>query len=786
MKSFRFYCTLVVVLVFCRNAYPQDLSFLDQYNPVWDSPSANSGESMPVGGGDIGLNSWVENGELIFYIGRSGAFDENNTLLKLGRTRIKLSPNPFENSDNFRQELVLKDGFLEIQAGDTKIEIWVDVHRPMIHLELESKQAISMAASYESWRYKDRTVTGKANNANSYKWALQGEVITYADKIDFDENGVLFFHRNKTEPTVFDIVVAQQKLDEVKEQLYNPISNLTFGGWIGGNGLIASQKSSGVYQDTDYEAWELKSEKPSKQHQMAIYLHTNQTTDQKLWLDELVQFKAENKPNTWKKNKAESRKWWRDFWDRSHVVIDPDKRKDDSVWNAGKNYQLFRYMLACNAYGTYPTKFNGGLFTVDPFYTDSTYRFTPDHRNWGGGTMTAQNQRLVYFPMLASGDFDMLPSQLDFYLNLLKNAELRSKVYWGHAGASFTEQLENFALPNPAEYGWKRPKGYDPGMQYNAWLEYQWDTVLEFCLMMLELERYDGQDISKYIPFIESCLTFFDEHYQYLARNRGAKVFDQNGHLVLYPGTANETYKMAYNANSTISGLKVITQRLLELPEGYLGEDQKSRWEKFLATIPPLNLRETNGHTVLSPAKLWERVNNTESPQMYPVYPWKLYGLGLPNLDFAWNTWHHDPDVEKFRSHVGWKQDNIFAARMGMVGEAAEWTLKKMADSGRRFPAFWGPGFDWVPDHNWGGSGMIGIQEMLLQTLEDKIYLFPAWPKDWDVDFKLYAAYQTTITGSLRNGKLENLHVSPAHREKDIINLLDFSMEEKKELGDID
>ena len=119
-------------------------------------------------------------------------------------------------------------------------------------------------------------------------------------------------------------------------------------------------------------------------------------------------------------------------------------------------------MLACNAYGKYPTKFNGGLFTVDPVFTDSTRAFTADFRNWGGGTFTAQNQRLVYFPMLKNGDFDLLPSQFDFYLNTLTNATLRSETYWGHDGACFSEQLENFGLPNPSEYGWKRPEDYDP------------------------------------------------------------------------------------------------------------------------------------------------------------------------------------------------------------------------------------------------------------------------------------------------------------------------------------
>ncbi|MDR0814595.1 MAG: DUF5703 domain-containing protein, partial [Bacteroidales bacterium] len=66
------------------------------YNLVWDTPGANSGESMPCGGGDIGLNVWVENGDVLFYIARSDAFDENNSLLKQGRVRIRFSPNPFE------------------------------------------------------------------------------------------------------------------------------------------------------------------------------------------------------------------------------------------------------------------------------------------------------------------------------------------------------------------------------------------------------------------------------------------------------------------------------------------------------------------------------------------------------------------------------------------------------------------------------------------------------------------------------------------------------------------
>ena len=96
-------------------------------------------------------------------------------------------------------------------------------------------------------------------------------------------------------------------------------------------------------------------------------------------------------------------------------------------------------------------------------------------------------------------------------------------------------------------------------MERNAWLEYEWDTCLEFCMMALEGHRYSGCDITEYIPMIQSCLRFFDEHYQYLANRRGAKRLDANGHLVLYPGSGGETFKGAYNSTSTIAALRTVT-----------------------------------------------------------------------------------------------------------------------------------------------------------------------------------------------------------------------------------
>ena len=559
--------------------------------------------------------------------------------------------------------------------------------------------------------------------------------------------------------------MAQQGLDHIKRQLTNPIKNLTFGGSLSGTGLKPAGMVSGRYLDTDFKGWKLAGTSATRKQEITIHLHTDYAETAGKWSEGLTkqQHEATAEARTaWQKTQT----WWHDFWAKSYVFI--NAKPDSPAWQIGRNYQVFRYMLACNALGKYPTKFNGGLFTVDPSLIDSTLRFTPDFRNWGGGTHTAQNQRLVYWPMLKSGDWMLMKPQFDFYLNILRNAELRSETYWGHQGASFTEQIENFGLPNPAEYNWKRPQQYDKGMEYNAWLEYEWDTVLEFCLMMLETERYAGQDISAYLPFIESCLTFFNEHYQYLAKARGNKALDGDKKLVLYPGSAAETYKMAYNSSSTIAALRTVLTRLLELPTTYLPSKKREEWALMLSRIPAISFRAFDGRPTIAPARLWERINNTETPQLYPVYPWGLYGVGKAGLDTAINTYLYDADALKFRSHVGWKQDNIFAARLGLTDEAARLTLLKMQDSGRRFPAFWGPGFDWTPDHNWGGAGMIGVQEMLLQADGRKLYLFPAWPKTWDVHVKLHAPYNTTVEAVLKNGRLESLIVLPESRRGDV------------------
>lgn len=715
MKRF----SLLLLLVTAMTTMAADYQPADY---VWTTQSKNASESMPCGGHDLGMNVWVEDGDLLFYLQQSGWFDENNTLLKAGRWRLHVEGNPF--AQDFEQRLCLADGAIYIKGTRVKIRIWADVFEPIAFVEMDANKKMAATLSYESWRYQDRLITKAACQQCSYKWNIPSDCATIADKITAKGHQLEVLHINKGQ-TVFDYTVTRERLDDIKSQLHDPLAGRTMRVSMDAPAFSFKGKRQGQYASTDYQAWDFSASDIRK-------------TVVRIQADNYEKGAAAHTFSRLplKNYKKRSAQWWHDYWQRSWIMTDNEELKP-----LIRNYELFRYMLGCNAYSEWPTKFNGGMFTFDPVYVDSAAPFTPDYRKWGGGTMTAQNQRLVYWPMLKSGDTDMMKAQFDTYLRMLPNAKARTRYYWNHDGACFTEQTEIFGLPNPAEYG-KFKEGSAPGVERNAWLEYEWDTVLEFCLMILQAQQYANFDITPYEQLIKDCLTFFDEHYQYESSKRGLKALDGNGKLTIYPGSGCETYKMAYNPSSTIAALQALHQAW--------GKDsaQASR-------IPEIPLRHIDGKKCIAPAVIWERIQNVETPQLYPVFPWRIYGLGRPEIDIARNTYLYDPHAIEMRSSKGWKQDAIWAACLGLTDEAARLMKEKFADGPYRFPAFWEPAFDWAPDCNRGGSAMISLQEMLLQETPDgQLLLFPAWPKSWNIKFKLHATGGRTVVAEMKNGNI--------------------------------
>jgi len=789
--------TILIFSVSCNKNYKTH-KMPDHYNVIWYEQSKDASESMPLAGGDIGCNVWVENGDILFYMQRSGSLDENGEYLKMGRFRIQLNPNPFTKGHSFRQELKLEDGYIEIESKNgkeriAKIKLWVDVFNPVVHVDVESAEKTEVTVAYESWRTEDKELTfGKGRFGAFGLEGYPGKVIRSKDNIEQTGNGILFYHRNPEEKLVPEVYIQEQELEAFADEINDDLKNRTFGGLLTGNGFILAGTDEGIYQGTSYKSWKIKSESYRKKHQICIVTHIEQTAQIENWKAKLSEAVEQSKAAP-EKAFRKTVFWWNDFWERSYIMIQPyNPEPENPVWQMGRNYQLFRYQLGGNVFGEYPTKFNGGNLTYDPVLVDKNKVYDPDWRQWGGAVFTAQNQRLLYWPMLKSGDFDAILPQFELYRKGLPGARARVKKYFRHDGAVYCEYASVPGIPFGDGWGWHNEHNYrirgeeipfgdprangangfnDPvekGIMANGAIAYHWESQIEHAYMILEYHRFTGADISEYMPFIEQSLIFFDEHYRARQKMRNGKELDENGKLVIYPSTCCESYRGATNPADVLSGLKACLNSILKLDEKYISAERKKYYREYLDRIPDFDYEEIDGLKVIKPARSWIREQNQELPQFYPLFPFNQFQLGDEEIQFFKNAYEKAPAFRKGKVE-SWHQDGIQFARMGMTQEAADYNTKKLKNSPRRFPTFWGPGHDWVPDHNWGGSGMIGLQEMLMQTIGDQIVLFPAWPRDWDVNFKLHAPRNTTVECILKDGNILNLSVIPESRLKDVV-----------------
>lgn len=795
LKCFQFLIFLLILLS-CQSKekMANETLWTDMYNITWEQPSLNASESMPLGGGDIGCNVWVESGDILFYMQKSGSFSENGEYLKLGRVRLRLTPNPFAGVTGFQQSLRLEDGSILISTGEegkesVHIKMWVDIFTQSIHFDLHSDKKIAMEAFYENWRTEDRELANeKRGRFGCFGMeGYPGEVIKKKDQITFSENGILFYHRNAENTLSPDVMIEQQKLTEYKDEICNTISNLTFGGFMFGDNLVAGDVTEGRYCNTDFKAWSLKSKETSNNYHLQIVTHREQTPDMNQWTTRLKEKVA--LADKEKGNPEKNAEWWWQFWNQSWIITDPARKDTGNLWEVGRNYQLFRYQLGCNMYGEYPSKFNGGNLTFDPGYVDPKMEHDPDWRQWGGDVFTAQNQRLLFWPMLKSGDYDGMIAQFNLYKRGLRGAQLKVREYFGHNGAVYCEYANDAGLDFGAGWGWQgskmRQRGkelpfgspeikavntyFEPveqGVMANGSISYHWESQVEHAYMLLEYNRFTGRNIDEYMPFIKNALIFFDEHYQKRQQMRDGKTLDENGKLVFFPSTSCESYRGAKNPADLVSGIRSCLESLLVLRSDSVSDEDRAYFSAYLERLPDLYYDVIEGDTVVKPAESYIKYQNVECPQFYPLFPFNRYDINSSEIPVFRNTWKHGNFPKNMV--ISWHQDGIFYARMGMVEEAYQYNKQKLKDSERRFPTFWGPGHDWVPDHNWGGSGMIGLQEMLLQTIGNKIHVLPCWPKDKDVCFKLHAPENTTVEVEYKNGKVQKLEVLPESRMKNV------------------
>lgn len=717
---------------------------LDRYNVVWNIPGEDHNDSMPIGNGDIGLNVWTEpDGELVILIAKSDAWSGNARLLKLGRLRLTVEPDSLKNAGSFKQTLHLRQGEIEIAAVkesiNHQVRIWVDANRPVIHIETESNTEHQLNVDLDLWRTEKRQLTGDELHSAYGLNNAPFPVYVHPDTIiETGTDRIVWFHRNRH--SIWQNNLTHQGLGDLTEQLADPLLKRSFGAAVYGDGLTRTSPSS------------LQSNSPQKRHHLSIVPHVSQTETSEQWLEQLDASIQTVRSTPIDTALAEHRDWWNRFWNRSWIFASGTPEAETVT----RGYILQRWINACAGRGEFPIKFNGTLFTVDGAGYDA------DYRRWGGPYWW-QNTRLPYWPMLAGGDFDMMQPLFEMYQNMLPLQEARTQTWFGHSGSFIGETVYFWGMYTNDNYGWERPETMPVGELTNTYIHREYTASLELLSMMIDYFNYtqdEGFVRERLLPMSDSLLTFWDQHYK----------TDQNGILFFYPAQALETLQDAMNPTPDIAGLRWTLNRLLEIEPDLTGEDRRTFWQQLKQKIPPLPMeRNDESAWLLGAEKYFGGRGNSENPELYAIFPFRLFGVNKPDLDIGRETFERRTVI----GHVGWRQDDTQAALLGLT-ETAQSLLSQRASvkhEESRFPAFWGPNFDWIPDQDHGGNLMKAFQTMLLQTDDGKIILMPAWPDEWNASFKLHAPRQTILEGEIENGHVTSLNVSPSERESDIIKL---------------
>ena len=706
---------------------------LDACDVVWSTPGKTSEDSMPLGNGDIGLNVWTEpNGDIVFYISKTDAWSEKSGgsygLVKVGRVRISTAS--ATAPARFEQALRLGSGEITVANGDQTYRIWVDANRPVIHVEAANPNPAVVRVQLEPWR---------AEPANG----LMADTV-----VDAPGDRLVWYHgmNGKGDP-------------RTTPEFTFLTPRWTFGAAILGDGL----------QKTDSRT--LQSQAAKRSH-IAIHVLAADDTPDLSWLKQLDNQIQREAAVPVEKAWKEHLNWWEQFWNRSWIFVSgtPEAEK------VTRGYVYQRFLCACTGRGLYPIKFNGAIFTVDhPNLSPGKDKsgnpivgVNADHRTWGGW-YTFQNTRLSYWPMPAAGDYDLMLPLFRYYKKAMEVNAPMVKAFYGHEGSYFQEAT-------PIHSGIPNVKPTDKP----SYFTYYFSPVLELSALMFDYFDNTQDPVfarKTLLPMIESALTFFEQHFPR----------DASGKLLLDKDNAIEMFWGARNGLPDIAGLHYDLTKLLALPDDLLPPARKAHWQKLRDILPPI---PTGKYSVATEgkSKLYTTVAATEQPvilpfeagqthqahngenaELYAIFPFRLYGARKPEYEMALRTFER----REFKSSGCWRQDPVQSALLGLTDQAAKnvTTCLTRSDPEQRFPGFWVKGNDYSPDMDNGGNGQLALQLMLMQTEDRKIYLLPAWPKEWNADFRLHAPLNTVVTGRVEAGKIVKLDVTPPERRADVIIL---------------
>jgi alpha-L-fucosidase 2 len=493
---------------------------------------------------------------------------------------------------------------------------------------------------------------------------------------------------------------------------------------------------------------------PGKKLTIALIIYTS--FDKKDWKGSSIREAGGLTEGIVEKIRSEHENWWRQFWLRSNVQIsDPFLEK---------YYYASQYLFASSTRGG---KFAPGLW--GPFITQ-------DSTAWGGDYHLNYNYQAPYWAAYSSNYIDLTDNFDQPLLDYMEKGKVHAKTLLGINGIYYPVGIGPHGLvttrwpltPDEMEERYAtRENTIDSGYKF---LGQKINAVFSVGNMLMRFySSYDENYIRKVYPYMLECVNFWEDYLKF-----------EDGRYVIYMDHFNEVMPNQRNKgiwrdklgdfNSTLSlGLvKMLFKGIIDASIFLsMNANRIEKWKHIVAHLSNFPVGESNGRLSLK--------NMERGPQNREVRPSGLNRVAIHGLILPAGVAGPKTDSTFNRILLGdvqhWKD------RMQNPGEWGN-TLGNGIET--CFPGAVRVGYDAdsiikylrqrlavQPFANLyivqSGGGIetlaavpLTVNEMLLQSYEGIVRVFPNWNHSKDASFNKLRAYGAFVISSrLKKGKIE-------------------------------
>ncbi|MGX5818917.1 glycosyl hydrolase family 95 catalytic domain-containing protein [Chitinophaga lutea] len=497
---------------------------------------------------------------------------------------------------------------------------------------------------------------------------------------------------------------------------------------------------------------------PGKKVTVTVTLYTNQ--DRPDWKEAAVRDAASMTDDAVARLHNEHRKWWQDFWRRSSVNI------GDTMLE--RYYQVSQYLFAASSR---EGKFAPGIW--GPF-------ITRDSTAWGGDYHLNYNYQAPYWAAFSSNYIDLTDNYDQPLLDYMAAGRVHAQALLHKKGIYYPVGLGPKGLcttrwpltPEEMEKRYAtRDNMIDSGYKF---LGQKINAVFGAANMIMRFySTYDENYARRVYPYLLACADFWEDYLKWDGK-RYVIEMDHYGEVMPNLKNNGQWKHMLGDFNSTLS-LGLVKMLFKAMPEVsaclQVDEARREKWRYIYAHISEFPTQEVDGRVRLksvekSPAEWHSRAMGLARVSIHGlVLPGEVCG---PVTDSAFNAILLS-DVSHWRDRMsepgGWGNtlgngiETCYPAAV-RVGFPADSVIHYLKDRIRASSLPNG----WITQSGGGTETLsavpLTVNEMLLQSYEGRVRVFPNWNPAKDASFERLRAYGAFVVSSrLKNGRVQSVYI---------------------------